>query len=409
MSSVFGTLLGVVIVADHHPGAGDFHIDPFLVQVVLGLLILWAVGVNRLREVRVTRAEEDALMPTGLSSARGVSKSFPGVQALHDVSIRLRARLDPRAARRERRRQIDADQDHHRRSSARRRRVLLDGKAAALRRAARRDRRGHRRRASGAQPHPALFGRREHHAGAPGGRCFGLIDYAAIHARGATLARCARPRSRPAHAGLAAQRRQDADSSRSPRRCRCARRVLLLDEPTASLTPHETVTLFALLRKLRDDGVGILFVSHKLEEVQEICDQVTVLRDGRNACESQPMAGLERAGSRAADDRARRTDPRLAPRDRAPRDAGAGTARRLDRARPQRTSTSSCSSGEIVGLYGLVGAGRTELAKCIIGLHAITAGELSIDGQARAHRRRRRRRSTAAASAMSARTASRRA
>ncbi len=49
-----------------------------------------------------------------------------------------------------------------------------------------------------------------------------------------------------------------------------------------------------MLRKLRDEGVGLLFVSHKLEEVQEICDEVTVLRDGRNACESRPMAGLGR-------------------------------------------------------------------------------------------------------------------
>ena len=70
--------------------------------------------------------------------------------------------------------------------------------------------------------------------------------------------------------------------------------MLLLDEPTASLTPHETVALFALLRKLRDDGVSIVFVSHKLEEVQEICDTVTVLRDGRNACDSRSMAGLGR-------------------------------------------------------------------------------------------------------------------
>ena len=71
-------------------------------------------------------------------------------------------------------------------------------------------------------------------------------------------------------------------------------KVLLLDEPTASLTPHETDALFRLLRKLRDDGVGMLFVSHKLEEVQAICDAVTVLRDGRNACESRGMAGLDR-------------------------------------------------------------------------------------------------------------------
>ena len=62
-------------------------------------------------------------------------------------------------------------------------------------------------------------------------------------------------------------------------------RVLLLDEPTASLTPHETDALFALLRRLRDEGVSIVFVSHKLEEVLAICDRVTVLRDGRNACD----------------------------------------------------------------------------------------------------------------------------
>ena len=71
-------------------------------------------------------------------------------------------------------------------------------------------------------------------------------------------------------------------------------RVLLLDEPTASLTPQEAEVFFRLLRKLRDEGASLLFVSHKLEEVQQICDEVTVLRDGRNACPSQPMAGLGR-------------------------------------------------------------------------------------------------------------------
>ena len=72
-------------------------------------------------------------------------------------------------------------------------------------------------------------------------------------------------------------------------------RVLLLDEPTASLTQNETRVLFTVLRKLAQDGVAIAFVSHKLEEVFEICDTVTVLRDGRNACDSQPLKGLDRA------------------------------------------------------------------------------------------------------------------
>ena len=75
--------------------------------------------------------------------------------------------------------------------------------------------------------------------------------------------------------------------------------MLLLDEPTASITPHETVALFRLLRRLRDEGVAIVFVSHKLEEVFELCDRVTVLRDGRNACVGERAAGLTRATSSA--------------------------------------------------------------------------------------------------------------
>ncbi|MHA1571441.1 MAG: ATP-binding cassette domain-containing protein, partial [Alphaproteobacteria bacterium] len=71
-------------------------------------------------------------------------------------------------------------------------------------------------------------------------------------------------------------------------------KILLLDEPTASITPHETESLFKLLNKLRDDGVCIVFVSHKLEEVFALCDRVTVLRDGRNACESRLLKGLSR-------------------------------------------------------------------------------------------------------------------
>ncbi len=67
-------------------------------------------------------------------------------------------------------------------------------------------------------------------------------------------------------------------------------RVLLLDEPTASITPHEVEFLFKVLRDLRDRGVAILFVSHKLEEVYELCDRVTVLRDGHNAATDEKLA-----------------------------------------------------------------------------------------------------------------------
>jgi ribose transport system ATP-binding protein len=157
-------------------------------------------------------------------------------------------------------------------------------------------------------------------------------------------------------------------------------RVLLLDEPTASLTSSETDVLFATLRRLRDSGVSLVFVSHKLEEVQEICDRVTVLRDGANACDSQPMEGLGRQ------DLVRMMIGRA---------EIIGTWKKRDTAtnpmalelRKVATSVGHADidlavrKGEIVGLYGLVGAGRTELAKSIIGRFQITAGEMLVDGK----------------------------
>jgi len=68
----------------------------------------------------------------------------------------------------------------------------------------------------------------------------------------------------------------------------------VLDEPTASITEHEIRALFTFLRQLRDRGVAIVFVSHKLEEVFEIADRVTVLRDGRNAALGMPLSELSR-------------------------------------------------------------------------------------------------------------------
>ncbi|MDE3176459.1 MAG: sugar ABC transporter ATP-binding protein [Pseudomonadota bacterium] len=159
-------------------------------------------------------------------------------------------------------------------------------------------------------------------------------------------------------------------------------RVLLLDEPTASLTPQETQVLFRLLRKLRDEGASLLFVSHKLEEVQEICDAVTVLRDGRNACPSRPMAGLARQ------DLVRLMIGRNEQIPDWPQRSAEGAPMMLEL---KDVSTALGHSGvdlklrrgEIVGLYGLVGAGRTELAKCILGLHPITGGELRLEGRPR--------------------------
>lgn len=157
-------------------------------------------------------------------------------------------------------------------------------------------------------------------------------------------------------------------------------KILLLDEPTASLTSHETDTLFGILRHLRDTDVSLVFVSHKLEEVQEICDQVTVLRDGHNACESQPIKELGRQDIVRLMIGRSEMIPDWSARDRSdgkPALELAGVSTKLG----HKNIDLTVHKGEIVGLYGLVGAGRSELAKAILGKFEITAGEIYVNGQ----------------------------
>ncbi|WP_246731515.1 sugar ABC transporter ATP-binding protein [Methylocapsa sp. S129] len=156
-------------------------------------------------------------------------------------------------------------------------------------------------------------------------------------------------------------------------------RILLMDEPTASLTLSETQALFRMLRRLRDQGVAILFVSHKLEEILELCDAVTVLRDGGNACLSRPLAGMSRSDIVSLMIGRAEPIPDLGRNQRTdlPVTLSLASVATLG---GHRDIDLDLRSGEIVGLYGLVGAGRSELARAIIGLDRITHGEIRIDG-----------------------------
>ncbi len=157
-------------------------------------------------------------------------------------------------------------------------------------------------------------------------------------------------------------------------------RVLLLDEPTASLTPSEAQVLFRLLRKLRDEGVAIGFVSHKLEEVFDICDTVTVLRDGRNACDSTGLPALNRDDVvKMMIGRAERIS-RRAPRPQ-PVQPPFFELKDYSSAAGHEKVSLSVRPGEILGLYGLVGAGRSELAKAVLGLSMQTGGEVRVGGK----------------------------
>ena len=158
-------------------------------------------------------------------------------------------------------------------------------------------------------------------------------------------------------------------------------RVLLLDEPTASITPNEAERLFRVVDKLKNDGRSVLFVSHKLEEVFQICDTVTVLRDGSSVLESGALSELTR--DQVVDlmvgrvHEALSLPPRTVDRSVEPLLELSGVATATGHADIDLT----VRPGEIVGLYGLVGAGRSELAKALLGLDRITAGTVRVRGR----------------------------
>jgi ribose transport system ATP-binding protein len=157
--------------------------------------------------------------------------------------------------------------------------------------------------------------------------------------------------------------------------------ILLLDEPTAAITLHEVDFLFNVLRGLRDRGVAVLFVSHKLEEVYGLCERVTVLRDGRNATVDEPLAELERG--RLVSSMIGRAE---VIKDLPPRPVDRGTpvleVDGLHTAAGAQGVSFSVHRGEIVGLYGLVGAGRSELAKALVGAEKVTGGRILVNGRA---------------------------
>jgi rhamnose transport system ATP-binding protein len=154
-------------------------------------------------------------------------------------------------------------------------------------------------------------------------------------------------------------------------------RVLILDEPTASLSTHEVERLFAIVRRTRDRGVGVLFVSHRLEEVFDLCDTATVLRDGRHVI-TAPTSTLTTA------DLVRHMVGRevsLFPKAEAALGDVLLDVTGLSRAGEFSDISFSVRAGEIVGLAGLVGAGRTEVARVLFGIERPTSGSFTVRGR----------------------------
>jgi ABC-type sugar transport system ATPase subunit len=155
-------------------------------------------------------------------------------------------------------------------------------------------------------------------------------------------------------------------------------RVLVFDEPTSSLGRPETQRLFALIRELQRAGTTILYVSHRLEEIFELCDMVTVLRDGRHV-ETRPTRDLDAAGLVKLMV-GRTIEPVPLPPPPPPTAQPVLQARQLTLPGRFHNIDLEVRAGEIVGLAGLVGAGRTSVGETIAGLHPTHSGELLLEG-----------------------------
>lgn len=157
-------------------------------------------------------------------------------------------------------------------------------------------------------------------------------------------------------------------------------KILILDEPTSALSAAEVEHLFALLRRLRSDGVAIIYVSHRMDEIMRIADRTTILRDGRHVLtDSLARLTLEEIiehiiGRRSGGFRAQEsTEPN--------RGETVLEARSLSTGRKLHGIDLALRRGEVIGVAGLLGSGRSTLARAIYGLEPLSSGEIHVKGQ----------------------------
>lgn len=163
-------------------------------------------------------------------------------------------------------------------------------------------------------------------------------------------------------------------------------KILVLDEPTSSLTEHEVELLYQVIRHLKELGTGIVYISHRFDELYAVCDKVTILRDGKFIA-TRPLAGLERIdlvclmlgkqreefekkGATAFSEhtQAQTAEPLL-------------QTENLTRGRRLKNVSLKAGRGEILGMAGLLGSGRTEVARAVFGADEVEKGKVLLEGK----------------------------
>ena len=205
-----------------------------------------------------------------------------------------------------------------------------------------------------------------------------LLDEVALNARAAAILQGMNlsldPRT-PVH-GLSIARQQMVEIAKA---VSYKSRVLIMDAPTAALNDAEIAELFTIIRKLRGEGVGIVYISHKMDELKRIADRVTVMRDSETV-DTVPAAETPvetiismMVGRKLSDEAVKVPDLSAA--------EVALEVRGLRRGAEIRDVSFSVRKGEILGFAGLMGAGRTEVARAIFGADPLDAGEIHVHGR----------------------------
>lgn len=155
-------------------------------------------------------------------------------------------------------------------------------------------------------------------------------------------------------------------------------KIIIMDEPTSSLTDHEVRQLFLLIKRLRDRGITILYVSHKIEEIFEICDSITVFRDGKHigTVEKSKTTPDEVISMMVG-----RSLSMMFPPRKATKEDILLSVKSLTREGEFQNVSFDLYGGEIIGFAGLIGAGRTELARALFGATSLDSGEIELYGQ----------------------------
>ena len=314
--------------------------------------------------------------------ATGIHKRFPGVHALNNVKRLLLPRRGCRCHRRERCGQKHVDEGHRRRPSARRGKLSwLEGQPVTIPTVSKATELGiafiHQELnlsdnlSVGANiflgREPRKFGR------------LGFIDQRAIRRNTRDildqLEMDCDPKTTVRELSIGHQQMVEIAKALSQNA-----RMIIMDEPTSSLTQHETDRLFTLIRNLKSQGVCIVYISHRLMEVGQIADRVIVLRDGENSGELERreidhermvslMVGRSLTQFYQHREHQRGGAPVLEVSDLV---VSGGSDRPIN---------FTLHAGEVVGMAGLVGAGRTELAQAIFGVDGAVSGTIKVDGE----------------------------